>query len=89
MVVFVHSLGSIWREKANPNGSVSVWNTTGIPHGVHLRPRSRVFGQISMGHRAQLELNRYGHIEPGAWTTSDLVERSGVRQLQLIVRVSR
>ena len=85
-MVFVHSLGSIWHEKTNPNGGVSVWNTTGIPHGVQLRPRSRVFGQISMGRRAQLELNRYGHIKPGAWTTSDLAERSGVRQLQLIVR---
>jgi len=88
MVVFVHSLGSIWREKTNSNGSVSIWNTTGIPHGVQLRPRSRVFGQISMGRRAQLELNRYGHLKPGAWTTSDLTDRFGVRQLQLIVRAS-
>lgn len=88
MLIFVHSLGSVWREKRKPNGGESVWNTTGIPHGVQLRSRSRVFGQISLSRRAALELNRHGHIAPGAWYTSDLTERFGMQQLQLIVRVS-
>jgi hypothetical protein len=65
----------------------------GLKHNRYLasyqvRPRSRVFGQVSLGRREQLELNRYGPSAPRAWTTSDLTERLGVRQLQLIVRAS-
>ena len=30
MVVFVHSLGSLWQEKNLPAGGTRIWNTTGI-----------------------------------------------------------
>jgi hypothetical protein len=86
MVVFVHSLGSIWQTKARDSGASSVWNTTGVDDGKCIRPRSEVYGQVALGRRAQFELNKHGAIQPAAWIATDLTEQSGIRKLQLIVR---
>src|SRR5579863_1298013 len=85
MVVFLHSLGSIWQTKAHEAGETWVWNTTGIDDGKCIRPRSEVYGQVALGRRAQLELNRHGAIRPSVWITSELKD-ARVRKLQLIVR---
>jgi hypothetical protein len=86
MLVFVHSLGSIWCTRAHVSGSTSVWNTTGIDDGKRIRPRSEVYGQVALGRRAQLELHKHGSIRPGLWIASKLTEYAGSRKLQLIVR---
>ena len=85
MIVFVHSLGSIWQTKAHEAGATSVWNTTGIDDGKCIRPRSEVYGQVTLGRRAQLELNKHGAIRPSVWITSEL-KNAHIRKLQLIVR---
>jgi hypothetical protein len=85
MVVFMHSLGSIWQTKANEAGATWVWNTTGIHDGKCTRPRSEVYGQVALGRRAQLELNKQGAIQPSVWITSELKD-ARIRKLQLIVR---
>ena len=85
MVVFVHSLGSIWQAKAREAGATAVWNTTGIHDGKCIRPRSEVYGQVALGRQAQLELNRHGAIRPAVWITSELKD-ARIRTLQLIVR---
>jgi hypothetical protein len=86
MVVFVHSLGSIWHAREHASGATSVWNTTGIDDGKRIRPRSEVYGQVALGRRAQLELHKHGSIRPGLWIASKLTEYAGSRKLQLIVR---
>jgi hypothetical protein len=86
MVVFVHSLGSIWQTKTRASGAPSVWNTARIDVGKSIRPRSEVYGQVALGRRAQLELNKHSAIQPAVWIASDLAEHSGIRKLQLIVR---
>ncbi|HEY6302521.1 MAG TPA: hypothetical protein VIX14_05590 [Terriglobales bacterium] len=86
MVVFVHSLGSIWHAREHASGATSVWNTTGIDDGKRIRPRSETYGQVALGGRAQLELHKHGSIRPGVWIASELVEYAGIRKLQLIVR---
>ena len=86
MIVFVHSLASIWQVKTRASGATSVWNTTGIHDGNCIRPRSEIYGQIALGRLAQLELNKHGEIRPGIWITSELTDHAGIRKLQLIVR---
>lgn len=86
MVVFVHSLGGIWQTKTRASGARSVWNTTGIDDGKCIRPRSEVYGQVALGRRAQLELNRHSAIQPAVWIASELKKHSDIRKLQLIVR---
>jgi hypothetical protein len=86
MIVFVHSLGSIWQVKPRASGATSVWNTTGIRDGKCIRPRSEVYGQVALGRRAQLEFNKRGAIRPGIWITSELTDHTGIRKFQLIVR---
>ena len=86
MVVFVHSLGSVWQVKAREAGGHSVWNTTGIDDDQRIRPRSRVYGQVAFGRRALRELNGKGHLRPSAWVTSELTEHCNIRKLRLIVR---
>ena len=88
MVVFVHSLGSIWQTKTRASGAPSVWNTTGIEDGKCIRPRSEVYGQVALGRRAQLELNKHSAIQPAVWIASEMKEHSDIRKLQLIVRAS-
>jgi hypothetical protein len=88
MVVFVHSFGSIWQDKSRKDGGTSVWNTTGVDDGRGIRPRSKVYGQVALGQRAQLELNKQGAFKPSAWVTSGLSEHAGIRRLQLLVRAS-
>jgi hypothetical protein len=85
MIVFVHSLASSWQVKPRASGATSVWNTTGIHDGNRIRPRSEIYGQITLGQRAQLELNKHGEIRPGIWITSELTDHAGIRKLQLIV----
>lgn len=87
MIVFVHSLGSWWERKdRRSDGGCPIWNGTGINDGVRIRPRSSVFGQISFGRGARLELAQHGRVRPAAWVASELAERNGIRQLQLIAR---
>jgi hypothetical protein len=86
MIVLVHSLGRVWQEKPNDEGSTSVWNTTGINDGVRTRPRSKTFGQVSFTRRARLALSGSRPITPSLWVTSGLNEHGNSRKLQLIVR---
>ena len=43
MVVFIHSLGSLWQEKNLPAGGTRIWNTTGIRAGSRIRSYAVVF----------------------------------------------
>jgi hypothetical protein len=89
MVVFVHSLGSLWQEKALPAGGARVWNTTGIRDGPQVRSHARVFGQVKLGAKARLELARSGELTGAAWTANDLVGINHSRKLALLCRTSR
>lgn len=87
MIVFVHSLGSWWERKdRRTDGGSSIWNSTGIDDGVRIRPRSSLFGQVSFGRGARIELAQHGRVRPAAWVTSELAQRNGIWQLQLIAR---
>jgi len=89
MVVFVHSLGSLWQQKMLPAGGVRVWNTTGIRDGPRVRSHAKVFGHVKLGSKARLELARSGELAGAAWTASDLVEVNRCRKLALLCRASR
>jgi hypothetical protein len=89
MVVFVHSLGSLWQEKALPAGGARVWNTTGIRDGPQVRSHAKVFGQVKLGAKARLELAQSGELTGAAWTATDLVEVNRCRKLALLCRASR
>ena len=86
MIVFVESLGSLWRQKARHEGGFSVWNTTGIDDGRRIRPRSRVYGQVAFASQARRELQTGRPLQPASWIASDLLERDGVRTLRLLAR---
>ena len=88
MVVFVHSLGSMWQEKIVTEGAVRIWNTTGIPHGSQFRSCARIFGQVSFGARARLELAGSRPVTSAAWITSELTEATDIRRLRLLCRAS-
>ena len=89
MVVFVHSLGSLWQEKIAAAGAVRIWNTTGIPHGSQVRSCARIFGQVSFGAKAWLELAGSRPVISAAWMTSELMEATDVRKLKLLCRAPR
>jgi len=86
MIVFEHSLGSVWQAKAHEVGGTCVWNTTGIDDGQRIRPRSELYGQVAFARRARLELLRQGTLAPSTWITNGVMERSCVRKLRLIIR---
>jgi hypothetical protein len=48
MVVFVHSLGSLWQEKNLSAGGTRIWNTMGIRAGSRIRSYAVVFGHIKL-----------------------------------------
>lgn len=83
MVVYVHSLGSVWQEKSNTTHGSRVWNTTGIDDGRCIRPRSRLFGQVSLGSAARIELNKCGRLRPGTWVTSEMSQYKGIPRIHL------
>ncbi len=89
MVVFVHSLGSLWQEKILPAGGARVWNTTGIRDGPQIRSCAKIFGQVKLGARARMELSRSGGVTGAAWNASELVEVNRARKLALLCRSSR
>ena len=89
MVVFVHSLGSLWQKKILPAGGARVWNTTGIRAGPRVRSCAKVFGQVKLGAKARLELARSGEITGAAWAANDLVEANRCRKLALLCPASR
>lgn len=83
MIVHVQRFGSVWHERVRPDLPVRIWNTTGIDDGKRLLPRSRVFGQVSLGKLARIEANRYGRLSPGYWLMSEVTEYKGIRRLHL------
>ena len=89
MVVFIHSLGSLWQEKILPAGGARVWNTTGIRDGPQVRSCAKVFGQVKLGPRARLELSRSGELTGVAWAASDVGDANYCRKLALLCRASR
>ncbi len=89
MVVFVHSLGSLWQEKLLPAGGAKMWNTTGIRDGPRVRSCATVFGQVKLGAKARLELARSGEIAGGSWAANDVVETNRCRKLALLCPASR
>jgi hypothetical protein len=89
MVVFVHSLGSLWQEKVLPAGGARVWNTTGIRDGPQVRSCAKVFGQVKLGAKARLELAQSCELTGAAWAATDLVEVNRCRKLALLCRASR
>jgi hypothetical protein len=86
VVVFVHSLGSIWQVKAREIRRTFGMEHDGIDDGKRIRPRSRVYGQVAFGRRAQVELNKPYPFRPSAWVTSGLNEHAN--SLKLFVRAS-
>jgi len=89
MVVFVHSLGSLWQEKLLPAGGAKMWNTTGIRDGPRVRSCATVFAQVKLGAKARLELARSGEITGGSWAANDVVETNRCRKLALLCPASR
>lgn len=87
--VFVHSLGSIWFEKIEPDGSARVWNTTGVFDGRTVRPRSRRFGQIGLGRLAHAEFLASGLVRPGVWVVDAASREGEAGQLFLIGRAAQ
>jgi hypothetical protein len=86
MVVYVHSLGSVWQEKSDTIRGSRIWNTTGIDDGRRIRPRSRLFGQVSFGYAARIELNKRGKLKPGTWVTSEMSMHKGIPRIHLRYR---
>ena len=89
MVIFVHSLGSLWQEKTLPAGGSKIWNTTGIRDGSRVRSCAKIFGQVALGAKARLELARSGSLTGELWTAGELKEAANARKLKLLCRASR
>ena len=89
MTVFICSLGSLWQEKSLPAGGTRVWNTTGIQDGPRIRSCAKIFGQVSLGARARMELAGLCEMTGAAWTTSELSEVNHARKLKLLCRATR
>lgn len=89
MIVFVHSLGSLWQEKVLPAGGTRIWNTTGIRDGSRLRSCATIFGQIKFTATARREVHGSRPIMGATWITSGLVDGSTARKLALLCRASR
>jgi hypothetical protein len=89
MVVFVHSLGSLWQEKNLSAGGTRIWNTTGIRAGSRICSYAVVVGQIKLAARARVELSGIRKITGGAWTATELIDFNDVRKLALLCRASR
>lgn len=86
MVIFVHSLGSLWQEKMLPAGGVRIWNTTGIRDGPRVRSCAKVFGQVKFGARARTELSGSRSITGASWSASGSAGLDHVRKLALMCR---
>jgi hypothetical protein len=86
MVIFVHSLGSLWQEKLLPTGGVRIWNTTGIRDGLRVRSCAEVFGQVKFGVRARTELSGSKPITGALWTASGSASPDCVRKVALLCR---
>lgn len=86
MVIFVHSLGSLWQEKMLPAGGVRIWNTTGIRDGPRIRSCAKIFGQVKFGARARTELSGSRSITGASWSASGPVGFDHVRKLALMCR---
>ena len=89
MVIFVHSLGSLWQEKTLPAGGVRIWNTTGIRDGPRVRACAKIFGQVKLGARARRGLSGSDPIIGASWTASRLVDLKHARKLALLCRAPR
>ena len=86
MVIFVHSLGSLWQEKMLPAGGLRIWNTTGIRDGPRVRSCAKVFGQVKFGARARTELSASRSITGVSWSASGSAGLDHVRKLALMCR---
>jgi hypothetical protein len=86
MVIFVHSLGSLWQEKMLPAGGVRIWNTTGIRDGPRIRSCAKVFGQVKLGARTRTELSGSRSITGASWSASGSADFVHVRKLALMCR---
>ncbi len=89
MVVFVHSLGSLWQTKTLPCGSTRIWNTTGIRDGRQVRSCATVFGQVVFGRQARQLLAATGAANGTVWTSDGIAEAGESRKLKLIGRAPR
>jgi hypothetical protein len=89
VVIFVHSLGSLWQEKVLPAGGVRIWNTTGIRDGRCVRSCAKVFGQVKLGARARAEVGGSRPLTDSAWMTNGLTDVHDVRKLALLCRAPR
>ena len=89
MVVFIHSLGSLWQEKSLPAGGARIWNTTGIRDGPRVRSCAKIFGQVKLGARVRAELAGSRKMTGAVWTASQLIEVGHARKLALQCRASR
>jgi hypothetical protein len=89
MIVFVHSLGSLWQEKILPAGGTKIWNTTGIRDGPRVRSCAKVFGQVRLTARARAVLKGSSKIAGTKWVAGDLIATNHSRKLALLCRASR
>lgn len=88
MIIFIHSLGSLWQQKTLSAGATKVWNTTGIADGPRIRSCAKVFGQVSFSAKARTELNKLGEITGTRWIASEPAEGNGSRKLKLLCPAS-
>lgn len=89
MIVFVHSLGSLWQQKDLPDGGTRLWNTTGVVEGGRVRSYATTFGQLQFGPKVRPLLHRENGIIGASWTTCDAHEVGSTRKLRFCCRAAR
>jgi hypothetical protein len=88
MVVYIHSLGSVWQRRERTAG-ISIWNTTGVDDRRGIRPRSVVYGQLAFGRLAKIALSKSGDIRRSKWTATDLSVTERGRSVRLVAPAAR
>ncbi len=88
MIVFVHSLGSLWQHKDHPGGT-RVWNTTGVREGDLVRSYATTFGQLQFGPKVRPFLHHERGVAGASWTTSEMYEVGPTRKIHLFCRAAR
>jgi hypothetical protein len=88
MVVYIHSLGSVWQRRERSSG-ISIWNTTGVDDGRGVRSRSVVYGQLAFGRLAKIALAKSGDIRGSKWTGTELSVIERGRGVRLVAPAAR
>lgn len=89
VIVFVHSLGSLWQHKDVSGGGIRIWNTTGVAEGSRVRSYARTFGQLQFGPKVRPFLHRQNGIAGALWAAGETIEIGSARKLRLFCRASK